>query len=410
MANNTYCETLCELQKTKNDAAQLKPMPMSPNYLHIETKTSQCSKWQGQPCGDMVRCDRTAAHTTLMCVDGIGSGTRARIAAQMCATRLATNLQLNMTLRQAFTTVSETMNRWRDPSQPFAAFSVARIRNDGTATTLCYDAPPPILLGTSHAAQLPTRPLPWGKVLVTETQCQLKPGEGLLLMSDGITQAGIGTRFPTGWGSEGVTRFASGSLVLGRSVKKIPELVLAEARRLWGTNGDDCTAALAYCRPGNVVSLFTGPPASEQEDGEAVRRFMDMSGEKVVCGGTTADVVASWLGSQVEVEQEITTTWAPPRYGISGIDVVTEGAVTLNQVCNLLDLDMKVMREDSGVADLYNLLKSADCVHILHGTARNQVADSVTFRQQGILARHNVVPLLVEKLRNQGKLVTLSRC
>ncbi len=383
---------------------------MPATYLHIEVKTAQCSKRAGQPCGDLVMSDRSPAHTTLMCVDGIGSGTRARIAAQMCAKRLATSLQLDMTLRQAFTSVSETMNRWRDPSKPFAAFSVARIRNDGMTTVLCYDAPPPLLVGPSQAAQLPSRPLPWGKVLVTETQCQLRPGEGLLMISDGITQAGIGSRFPCGWDSAGVARFASGALVRGSRVPDIPDLVLNEARKIWETNGDDCTATLAYCRSGNVVSLFTGPPANEQNDGTMVQRFMDLPGEKVVCGGTTADIVASWLGASIQVEQEMTNPHVPPRYAIPGIDVVTEGAVTLNQVCNLLDLDVPMLKQDNGVADLYNLLRTADCVHIIHGAARNQAADSLTFHQLGILARHNVLLLLVDKLRAQGKLVTLTRC
>jgi hypothetical protein len=39
-----------------------------------------------------------------------------------------------------------------------------------------------------------------------------------------------------------------------------------------------------------------------------------------------------------------------------------------------------------------------------------EAADPVTFHQLGILARHNVLPLLVEKLRAQGKLVTVTQC
>ena len=220
---------------------------MTHEYLHIEVKIAQCSKHDGQPCGDVVVSDRSASHTTLICADGVGSGMRARIAAQVCASRLLASLQSNMTLRQAFTSVSETMNRWRDPSKPFAAFSVARIRHDGMATALCYDAPSPLLVGSSHASELPARPLQWGNVLVAETQCQLKPGEGLMLMSDGVTQAGIGIDFALGWGTEGVARFASGALVMGQNVTDIPVRVLAESRRIWRTNGDDCTAALAFC-------------------------------------------------------------------------------------------------------------------------------------------------------------------
>jgi hypothetical protein len=299
------------------------------------------------------------------------------------------------------------MDRWRDPTKPYAAFTAARIRNDGVATSLSYDAPAPILVGNRQATLLEAKPLQWGKALVTETQAQLEPGEGLLLMSDGITQAGIGAVHANGWGPEGVVRFINHVLLLGHQVQDLPRLVHREAQRLWRTAGDDCTAAVAYCRSGNVVSLFTGPPADERLDEQAVRRFMELPGTKVVCGGTTADLVARWLGERLLLEEDPVSMVAPPRYEIAGVDLVTEGAVTLNQAYNLLDTDKGQFREHSGVTELCQLLRAADCIHILHGQARNTAVDEISFRQQGILLRDEIIPHLVEKLRAAGKLVTV---
>jgi hypothetical protein len=380
---------------------------MAADYLHIEVQIAQTAKRHGEPCGDVVVSDRNEGHTTLMCVDGVGSGMRARIAAKMCASRFCTLMQNEFSLRSAFTSLAETMDRWRDPAKPYAAFTVARIRNDGVATSLSYDAPAPILIGTRQATLLEAKPLQWGKALVTETQSRLEPGEGLLLMSDGITQAGIGAAYANGWGPEGVVRFVSHSLLLGHQVQNIPRLVHREATRLWRTAGDDCTAAVAYCRSGNVVSLFTGPPADERHDELAVRRFMELPGTKVVCGGTTADLIARWLGERVHLEQDPISMVAPPRYEIAGIDLVTEGAVTLNQTYNLLDTDESQLRENSGVTELCKRLREADCIHILYGVARNTAMDMVSFRQQGILPRDQIVPHLVDKLRAAGKLVTV---
>lgn len=380
---------------------------MPDDYLHIEVQVAQTSKRPGEPCGDLVVSDRNEGHTTLLCVDGVGSGMRARIAARMCASRFCTLLQNEFSLRSAFTSLAETMDRWRDPAKPYAAFTAARIRNDGVATSLSYDAPAPILIGNRQATPLEAKPLRWGKALVTETQSHLLPGEGLLLMSDGITQAGIGAKYATGWGAEGVVRFVNHSLLLGHQVQDIPRLVHREATRLWRTAGDDCTAAVAYCRSGNVVSLFTGPPADERQDGPAVRRFMELPGTKVVCGGTTADLVARWTGQRLQLEQDPISMVAPPRYEIAGVDLVTEGAVTLNQAYNLLDTDESQIRENSGVTELCKLLREADCVHILYGLARNTAMDIICFRQQGILTRDQIVPHLIEKLRAAGKLVTV---
>lgn len=376
-------------------------------YLHIEVQIAQSAKRRGEPCGDLVVSERNEGHTTLLCVDGVGSGMRARIAAKMCASRFCTLMQNDFSLRAAFTSLAETMDRWRDPAKPYAAFTAARIRNDGVATSLSYDAPAPILVGTRQASLLEAKPLQWGQALVTETQSRLEPGEGLLLLSDGITQAGIGGEAAHGWGPEGVVRFVNHSLLLGHQVQDLPRLVHREALRLWRTAGDDCTAAVAYCRSGNVVSLFTGPPADERQDGQAVRQFMELPGTKVVCGGTTADLVARWLGERVRLEQDPISMVAPPRYEIPGIDLVTEGAVTLNQTFNLLDTDESQLRESSGVTELRSLLRAADCVHILYGVARNSAMDMVSFRQQGILPRDQILPRLVDKLRAAGKLVTI---
>lgn len=162
------------------------------DYLHVEVQVTQTSKRIGEPCGDVVVSERNEAHTTLACVDGVGSGMRARIAARMCASRLVGLLQNGFSFRDAFTAVAETMNRWRDPTKPYAAFTVARVHHDGVATALSYDAPPPLLVSPRQALPLEGKPLRWGKALVTETECQLSPSEGLLLLSDGSLQGAEG--------------------------------------------------------------------------------------------------------------------------------------------------------------------------------------------------------------------------
>ena len=107
------------------------------------------------------------------------------------------------------------------------------------------------------------------------------------------------------------------------------------------------------------------------------------------------------------VEKDPQSLVAPPRYEIPGIDLVTEGAVTLNQVFNVLDEDMAEFTEDSGVTELCALLHVADRVNITAGGAKNQASGDISFRQCGILTRAHILPLIAEKLRADGKLVVL---
>jgi hypothetical protein len=107
------------------------------------------------------------------------------------------------------------------------------------------------------------------------------------------------------------------------------------------------------------------------------------------------------------VEQNPTSMIAPPRYEIPGVDLVTEGAVTLNQVYNIFDEEVQKLTEDSGVTELCALLHVADRVNLFVGSARNGASGDISFRQRGILTRERIVPLLADKLQSAGKLVVL---
>lgn len=381
-------------------------------YVHVEMTTSQGSKRPGDVCGDAVACERTARGTTLICCDGIGHGVRANIAATMCIARLLQLLESEYSLREAVASVTQTMMHAKETGLPYAAFSVARILNDGEATILTYEAPGTIYISRNLATALPQRTLTMDRALVGESNCYIEPGEGLLLLSDGISQAGLGTTYRQGWGLEEICRFAGDHLIEGLDLHLLPEAIRAEAERLSVdptglTQGDDCTIMLALCRLGKTVNILTGPPPTRERDNAVVHEFVQLEGQKVVCGGTTAELVARHTGKRLQMRQEFVSTIAPPECLIDGIDLTTEGAVTLNQVYNILDEDPGKYEADTAVTKLCDLLMAADRVRFLVGRSNKQTAEDICFRQRGLLPREKIVPLLAEHLRMQGKLVTV---
>lgn len=382
-------------------------IPMPNSYVHLEIEAAQSPKRPHAPCGDLFACDRTAVASTIVCADGIGSGIRARIAAQMCVSRILQLVRLGFSLRKAMASVVGTMQSNRDPSRPFTAFSVARIMNDGIATIFSYDAPTPILISRYHAAPLPVRTVEMNAAIVNEADCWLEPGDGLMLMTDGITQAGLGNGLPEGWQTQGAAEYINHCLTNGSILPEIPELVHREARRLTPRGGDDCTVLLAHCRRGQVVNLLTGPPRDRTRDREVVGRFLKSQGRKIVCGGTTAEIVSRTIGKKVTVDQESESMIAPPRYEIEGIDLVTEGVVTLNQVYNVIEEPPERLVEDSGVTELCAMLNEADRINLFIGGVQNRANGDISFRQQGILTRERILPLIAEKLRAAGKLVVV---
>jgi hypothetical protein len=381
-------------------------MPVT--YKHFEVETIQSSKNTDSPCGDVVGIERTAAATVMVVSDGIGAGVKANIAATMAVSRLLESFRQGFTLREGFGSLVNTMNRIRGADQPYAVFTVARILSDGSATVLSYEMPPAIFVGLHHATPLTQRTQTLKHDIIGEAHCHLEPGEGLILVSDGITQAGMGMGLPWGWTSEGVAGFVTDRLTQGVRFRDLPAAVHSRARELWrSSRGDDCTVTGVFCRPGKTVNVLTGPPSHKSKDFAVIQKFLLADGVKVVCGATTSKLVAAHLGTTLQVEQNAQSMLAPPRYVIAGIDLVTEGAVTLTQVYNILGEDPTDFEEESGVSELCELLMDADRINFTVGVAQNPASESISFRQQGILSRSAIVPFIGDKLQKAGKLVVV---
>lgn len=379
-------------------------------YLHVEVDAASSAKKRAAACGDVWSVERTPEATTVLLSDGLGSGVKAAVAARMAVSRMTELLRRGFSIRQAFSRVVHTMHEARGTDLPYAVLSAIRLLNTGEATVLSYEMPTPLYLTRNAAVPLQMRTITLDTELVGETGLFLEPGEGILLMSDGITQAGIGKTIKLGWTTEGVRRFLDECRSGGEPMEAMARLVHDKARQYWeGPFGDDCTALLARMRNGIIVNILTGPPADPRLDGEVAGRFLQMPGMHVVCGGTTARIVARRLGRPLDMEPSPQSLIAPPAYRLEGVDLVTEGAVTLNQVFNILDADPVDYEPDTGVTQLCRALRSADRINILVGTADNAGHADIAFRQRGIMRRSVIVELLVERLRAAGKLVVPER-
>lgn len=381
---------------------------MAGRYLHVESLSAQLSRHAGAVCGDTSVCFREAGGTTLLLADGLGHGIRAHVAATLCVSRLESLLRGGYSVRQAVASVAATMEQVRGTDEPYAVFAVWRMLNSGEATFIGYEVPGAILMGTRHAVVLPTRPVTLGTVTVMEGNCHLAPGEGILLVSDGVTQAGIGQGLREGWTLDGVARNVDQYLTDARPLADLPAFLLGQVERLCGDKpGDDATVLMAACRWGRTLTILSGPPADRLRDGPVVNHFLRQEGWKVVCGGTTAQIVALHMGLPLTAVAGPQSLLAPPRQCIEGIDLVTEGAVTLNQVTNVLDVDPARFDEVNAVTDFVELLRAADRVTMIVGKSANPSSVHIAFRQQGILTRESIIPLLVTKLESIGKLVVV---
>lgn len=381
---------------------------MVSGYLHVEIETHQYSKKPGKPCGDVVEFIRDENSTIVIISDGLGSGIKANIAANMCIARLKELIRGGFSLRHSFYNVVNTMEETKTKGIPYAVFTILKILNDGNATVLSYEMPPPLILSQRSSNILQQRISTVNNSIIGASSCNLRIGEGILLMSDGLINAGMGKSLKTGWGIEGVNEYIANMLSSGVNFSEIPEKLNFEAKRLWENNlYDDCSTVVAHCIKGRIINLLTGPPYDKSKDNEVVSKFLQNEGLKIVCGGTTAKIVANYLNKKLKLNETVEDEMTPPDYYIEGIDLVTEGAITLNQLYNIWGEDDSKLEKDNVVTDLYILLNAVNRVNIFLGAAENPSAESIRYTQQGILKREKIVPLIADKLKQAGKLVTI---
>lgn len=379
------------------------------SYLHIDIVSKQSSKKEGDACGDYFAYHRNEDSIIIVLSDGLGSGVKANISAHLIVNRLLALFKNGASLNKAFSILTKSMNKQWGKGHPFAVFSVLKILNNGDATVLSYEMPPPLLLSKNFVSVLSQRAFTIEKAIIHESNYKIKNGEGIMLMSDGITQAGIGQDFIYGWETSGVQKFVS-NLKLNQKAEntEIPELVHDKARDFWKkAGGDDCSVVLANCRNGITLNIITGPPVDKEKDKKFVEDYINTEGIKIVCGGTTSKVVARELKKEIKIDENSGNSLSPPKSEIEGITLVTEGVVTLNQVYNILDEDTSEFINDSSVYELNDLLQYADKIKFLVGGASNPGIGNIQFRQQGILARNKIIPIIAKKLRDKGKLVVI---
>jgi predicted transcriptional regulator len=376
---------------------------------YFETILAQNAKRTGRVCGDYAVIDRTPEATTAVLADGIGTGIKARVAAVLCASRLMELIRLGFTLREACRKIVDTMHEARTKDIPFSAFSVCRVLNNGHATIISYEIPSPILINNNLAAYLPDQRFSsMGLEMIGEVNCNLDYGDGIVMVSDGVSQAGLGYLFRMGWGTQGACDFINGCLVRRIDVKEVPGEILHKVKELSGTNyGDDTTCLLLVCREAETLNILTGPPGHKAKDRKDITQFMEMPGKKVVCGSTTSEIVGRILGVPVQNKTISDAFHKPPSYEIKGIDYAFEGAITLNQVYNILEEREDRLEPNSSVSDLYRLFHESDTINFIVGTAVNPGHENIVFRQMGIFPREVIVRLLAEKLRKLGKLVNV---
>jgi hypothetical protein len=375
-------------------------------HLFVEEVHRQLPKEGHRHSGDVVRIDRLPEFTLAVLADGMGSGIPANVAATLVSEYLIALVTTGCSLTEAIRVQMRALRAGRLGGGPWAAFTAVQIRPDGAILAFSYESPAPLIIGSKGVETMNLVPRYVEGEVVGELENHLRPGESLLVVSDGITQAGLGRGLARGWGEAGLQRFLIKSrLDQPAAALRAPDAVVAEARLISQDRpADDLTAMLLLLRRPRVLQVLTGPPARREDTNRVIIDFLAAEGTHVACGGTTSMLVAKHLGVEAQVHPG--RPGAPAHYQIEGIDLACEGTLTLNRANNVYDQPELAAEAGYGAERLLELFAHADEVHFRVGKAENP-AHLTTLRPAGMLDRDAVVAALAEKLRRAGKLVTI---
>lgn len=377
--------------------------------LYYEWGSRQVHKYGEELCGDNIAISRKSDKVTLALSDGLGSGVKANILATLTTQIAIRMLGDDLPLGEVVQTLSETLPVCAVRKVAYSTFAIAQFYSQGYARVVEFDTPHAILLRNRKLQQVPYEERTIDGKTICETVLELRDGDWVVFLSDGVLNAGIGGAYPLGWGWDQAALFmekhAHRDLAAGELADKVAEAV---SELYLGRPGDDVSIVVIKVRHKQAATVLTGPPAKKTADGDLIHSFVSRTGRLVVCGGTTAKIVARHLGQPLEVDLSTITADVPPIARLSGVDLVTEGILTLTQVRALLGAGAErsaVQYRNDGAANLLRVLLEVDHIHFIVGQALNPAHQNPDLPHQlGI--RLTMVREIAEELRRRGKEVT----
>ena len=350
--------------------------------VHIDVAWKSLNKKGEELCGDKVVTVRTADSTIAVLADGLGSGVKANILATLTSTICATMVREGASVADVVSTIVNTLPVCSVRKVAYATFSILEIKDSGEGYLAEFDNPFCIYIRDGQRMEFKCEYNEYSGKGVYETRFQALPGDVITIVSDGVIYAGVGESLNFGWTWEHVVKWLLNATALDMSAPRLAAALSDTVNDLYmKTPGDDSTVLVAEVTPHRVVNMLAGPPKEKADDERMVRDYMRSQGKKVICGGTSANIVARVLNRKIRTSLTYSDPSIPPIGFIEGVDLVTEGVLTLTRTLDILqeycekDADSYYFHridEENGAAMLARLLLE-DCTHLklFIGTAIN---------------------------------------
>lgn len=305
--------------------------------LYLENGWLSMNKAGEQLCGDHVETVNREDSLIMVLADGLGSGVKASILSTLTSKILSTMIAGDMTVEDSVETIALTLPVCAVRGVAYCTFTILQVNKyTGEIYLVQFDNPDLILLRNGKVYDYPKEKREIAGKTIYETRMQGYIGDMCIMMSDGAIHAGVGTVLNFGWQLPEIAQYAQRVWNPELSAKSMAAKISDACRELYmDIPGDDTTLAALRIRPRQQVNLMIGPPKDPAEDRAIMRDFFALEGKTIVCGGTTSTVVGRYLGKPVCPTLDFSDPDIPPIATIQGVDLCTEGVITLGRVVAL---------------------------------------------------------------------------
>jgi hypothetical protein len=354
----------------------------------VEVDYAQLCKAGQRIPGDVFLLSRNEAGNQIVCTlsDGLGSGVKANVLASLTA-NMAQKLSFSpINILRSASIIMDTLPVCKERRISYSTFTIVNVsvppEGDILARIVEYDNPPFFLYQEGESRSVPRerlglkRPDLKREESLSYSDVRLSFGDRIIICTDGVTQAGLGSQaFPLGWKSQALSEFIR-SLLLKNPEISARELSLLVVRKAYALDGfaakDDITCAVISVRNPRRLLVVSGPPVDREKDSRLAARVDAFKGPKIIAGGTTAQILARATGRPIRMNYGERDPFVPPSSCMEGVDLITEGMLTLNAVTKILGQKFHEAEIPQNAAGkIVNLLLSSDRIHFLVGTKIN---------------------------------------
>ena len=341
------------------------------NYIDYACKS--INKYGEELCGDNVEIVKQKDGLILVLADGLGSGVKANILATLTSKIAVTMLKNGLSIEETIDTITNTLPVCSRRQLAYSTFTIINMKYNGQVYMIEYENPSSFFYRKGEILDLEKIEREVNNKKIRESYFEMVKGDFLIVVSDGVVHAGVGELLNLGWQWQNVKEYLKVNLQKNDPVAKITQDLIKKCQELYNNRaGDDTTVCTIALKEKKYLDLFIGPPKHPKKDHILFEKFKKSKGYTVVSGGTTANIIARELGESVVVDLCNYDRSLPPIGKIKGVNLVTEGLLTLNKVVEILKNDsIENYPKEDGAVKIINIINSCTNITLHLGKAIN---------------------------------------